>query len=96
MYISATLVLTPLLLDLAAAIPWPGPVPTQAGLIAMGGMSPRPTDAPGSEGIPQELRRRGVQYPPPDNWCGFVDGDYGELGFVSGHECSLIKIQATF
>lgn len=54
-----------------------GPMPTPMGLMASAGMSPRPTEAPGSNGIPLELRKRqAVQYPPPENWCGFVEGDY--------------------
>lgn len=72
-----------LLVDLAVAMPgampWMGPMPTPMGLMASAGMSPRPTDAPGSNGVPVELRRRqNVQYPPPDNWCGFVEGHYGQ------------------
>lgn len=80
---SATLIVVSVLIHLAVAIPWPGPLPTQAGLMAMAGMSPRPTDAPGFEGIPQALRKRNVQYPPPDNWCGFIAGDYSGFGFPS-------------
>lgn len=65
--------------SLAAAMPWIGPMPTPMSLMATAGISPRPTEAPGSNGIPQELRRRqNVQYPPPANWCGFVGGFYGK------------------
>ena len=61
------------------AMPWMGPMPTPMGIMASAGMSPRPTDAPGSNGIPIELRKRqNVEFPPPANWCGLVDGDYGE------------------
>ena len=84
-----TLIVASLLSDLAVAIPWAGPIPTPAGLMAMAGMSPKPTDAPGFEGIPQELRKRNVIYPPPDNWCGFVTGDYGGLGFLPYRSRSL-------
>ncbi|KAG7008101.1 GTpase-activating protein GYP7 [Physcia stellaris] len=53
---------------------------TPLGLMAQAGMSPRPTEAPGLNGIPQELvRRQNVQYPPPPNWCGFVGGDYSNV-----------------
>ena len=49
------------------------------GIMATAGMSPRPTEAPGLNGLPKELvRRANVQYPPPPNWCGFVDGLYSE------------------
>ncbi|KAL6719709.1 hypothetical protein ACLMJK_001630 [Lecanora helva] len=60
------------------AMPWMGPMPTPMGLMASNGISPRPTDAPGSKGMPMELRRRknNVLYPPPLNWCGFIEGDY--------------------
>lgn len=61
-------------------MPLNGPMPTPMGLMATAGMSPRPTEAPGLGGIPQELRRRqDVQYPPPANWCGFVNGLYGQI-----------------
>ncbi|KAK4692670.1 hypothetical protein P7C71_g4577, partial [Lecanoromycetidae sp. Uapishka_2] len=70
-----------LLFEIAVAMPGlmplNGPMPTPMGLMATAGISPRPTEAPGFNGIPQELRRRqDVQYPPPLNWCGFVDGFY--------------------
>ena len=67
-------------LQTSQAIPWIGAMETPLGIMATAGMSPRPTEAPGLNGIPKELMRRAdVQYPPPDNWCGFVDGLYGEL-----------------
>ena len=61
------------------AMPWLGPAPTPMSLMATAGMSPRPTEAPGLNGIPRELRRRQnqYQYPPPPNWCGFIDSLYG-------------------
>ena len=61
------------------AMPWLGPAPTPMSLMATLGMSPRPTEPPGLNGIPRELRRRQnqYQYPPPPNWCGFVDSLYG-------------------
>ena len=69
----------PLLFGIATAMPWLAPMPTPMGLMAIAGVSPRPTEAPGLNGIPQELRRReAVQYPPPANWCGFVNSNYGE------------------
>lgn len=59
-----------------------GAVETQPGLTATNGISPVPTEAPGLNGIPKELRKRAIQsfiYPPPPNWCGMVDGDYREF-----------------
>lgn len=53
------------------------PMPTPMGLVAMAGVSPRPTEAPGLNGMPRELVKR-VLFPPPDNWCGFINGFYGE------------------
>ncbi len=68
-----------LLFRSAIAMPWIAPMPTPIGLMAIAGMSPRPTEAPGLSGIPRELlRREDVQFPPPANWCGFVDSVYGE------------------
>ncbi|KAL8865157.1 MAG: hypothetical protein Q9174_007042 [Haloplaca sp. 1 TL-2023] len=65
--------------DIAVAIAWIGPLPTPAGLVARNGVSPRPTEAPGSKKIPKELRKRqassSLSYPPPASLCGFVDGD---------------------
>ncbi|MCJ1395784.1 hypothetical protein MMC18_008670 [Xylographa bjoerkii] len=59
------------------ATPWQGPTPTPTGLMAQVGISLRPTDAPGLNGIPKELfvRQSEVPFPPPNNWCGFVNGD---------------------
>ena len=58
-----------LVVAMPGAMPWMGPMPTPMGLMASAGMSPRPTDAPGSNGVPVELRRRqNVDYPPPLNW----------------------------
>ena len=55
--------------------------------MAIVGVSPRPTEAPGLNGIPPELRRRqDVQWPPPANWCGFVNSIYG--GFIL-HQVSI-------
>ncbi|CAF9909933.1 MAG: hypothetical protein ALECFALPRED_006112 [Alectoria fallacina] len=69
----------PLFFRIALAMPWIGPMPTPVGLMAIAGVSPRPTEAPGLNGIPQELlRRQDVQYPPPANWCGFVNGIYDD------------------
>ena len=43
------------------------------------GISPPATGAPGLRGILTELvRREYVQWPPPVNWCNFVNGIYGE------------------
>ncbi len=68
-----------LLFQIAIAMPWIGPMPTPIGFMAVAGVSPRPTEAPGLNGIPRELvRRQDVQWPPPANWCGFVSSDYGE------------------
>ena len=65
-----------LLLDLTCAIPWAGPTPTPTGLMAEVGMSLLPTQAPGFNDIPKELlKRQQVPFPPPLNWCGFVNGD---------------------
>lgn len=62
------------------AVPWIAAMETPLGLMATAGMSPRPTEAPGLNGIPQELvRRQNVQYPPPPNWCGFIGGTYNNL-----------------
>ena len=70
------------LLEVTYAMMWSGPQVTPAGLMAMKGMSPRPTQAPGGNGIPRELRKRAEDqylYPPPLNWCGFVEGDYSMI-----------------
>ncbi|KAL8916973.1 MAG: hypothetical protein Q9208_008228 [Pyrenodesmia sp. 3 TL-2023] len=78
MRLSNVVAVTAWLNGITFAIPWIEPLPTPRGLLADAGVSPRPTDAPGINGIPKELRRRqqDVQYPPPDNWCGLVEGDY--------------------
>ncbi|MCJ1463340.1 hypothetical protein MMC07_001947 [Pseudocyphellaria aurata] len=58
-----------LLLPVALAVPWIGATPTpEAGLMAMDGMSPRPTEAPGAGNVPRELLKRDSSYlfPPPD------------------------------
>lgn len=76
---SMALLFASLLFPVVIALPWIGPMPTPIGLMAIAGVSPRPTEAPGLKGIPQELlRRQDVQYPPPANWCGFVNGIYGQ------------------
>ncbi|KAL8800198.1 MAG: hypothetical protein Q9182_005356 [Xanthomendoza sp. 2 TL-2023] len=66
------------LLRSTLAVPWVEPLPTPQGYLFHPGVSPRPTDAPGLNGIPKELVRRqqDVIYPPPPNWCGFITGDY--------------------
>lgn len=73
--------LAPFLYEAASAVPWIEPLPTPQGLLADAGVSPRPTEAPGFNGVPKELIRRqqNILYPPPANWCGFIEGDYGEL-----------------
>lgn len=78
MRLASTFFSTLCLLERSYAMMWSGPQVTPAGLMAMNGMSPRPTQAPGWNGIPEELRKRAGQYlyPPPLNWCGFVEGDY--------------------
>lgn len=66
-----------LLLEMGYAMTWPGPMATPPGLVAIDGISPRPTRAPDPAGIPAKLRKRAsVEYPPPASWCGFVSGDY--------------------
>lgn len=70
-----------LLLPVALAMPWIGATPTPAaGIPAMMGMSPRPTEAPMAGNIPKELLRRDQIYtfPAPPNWCGFVTSDYSK------------------
>ncbi|KAL8704148.1 MAG: hypothetical protein Q9201_002698 [Fulgogasparrea decipioides] len=75
----------PFLLEVAFAVPWIEPLPTPQNILADAGVSPRPTEAPGLHGIPKELMRRqqNVIYPPPANWCGFIDGDYSPLTCVN-------------
>ena len=67
------------LLRTCYAVPWIGAMETPIGIMATAGMSPRPTDAPGFKGIPKELMPRDLAYPPPDNWCGFIEGESSEL-----------------
>lgn len=57
---------------------------TSPGLIGMGDLSPLPTDGPEWNGVPNELRRRAgsIISPPLSNWCGFIDGDYGESDII--------------
>ena len=63
------------------AMPWLGPMETPMGLMATAGISPIPTEAPGLSGIPKELkpRQNALIYPPPNNWCGLVEGLTGAL-----------------
>ena len=64
-------------------MPWNEPGPTPAGLIEMNGMSPRPTEAPGPEGVPHELRKRAmysVVFSPTPSMCGW---------YYSGISCEL-------
>ncbi|KAL8722057.1 MAG: hypothetical protein Q9225_001379 [Loekoesia sp. 1 TL-2023] len=79
MPLSNIVVAASLLNGLTLAIPWIEPLPTPQGLLDAAGVSPRPTEAPGANGIPIELRKRqqSILYPPPDNWCGFIEGNYG-------------------
>lgn len=48
-----------------------GAIETQAGIMPMDGVSPVPTEAPGLNGIPNELQRRAIA---SVNWCGLIDG----------------------
>lgn len=75
--ISSLLIMIPFA---AAMVRIQAAAPTPAASLIMNGISPRPTNPPGSNGVPRELLRRaaGIEFPPPANWCGFVDGDYGE------------------
>lgn len=70
-----------LLFPLALAMPWNGPTPTpEAGIMALNGVSPRPTQAPMVGNIPKELLKRDTySFPPPLSWCGFINGDYGKF-----------------
>lgn len=54
--------------------------PTPAASLIMNGFSPRPTNPPESNGVSRDLLRRaaGIQFPPPNNWCGFIEGDYSQ------------------
>ena len=75
-FISLFLIMTP---SASAVVRLQVAPPTQIASLIMNGVSPRPTDPPGSNGVPRELLRRAtaIQFPPPPNWCGFVTGDYG-------------------
>ena len=76
---SGAIIYASLSFSIATAMPWTGPMPTPMGLMAIAGVSSRPTEAPGLHGVPQELlRREDVLYSPPANWCDFVNGVYGE------------------
>jgi hypothetical protein len=78
------------LLHLSCAIPWAGPAPTPTDLMAEGGITLLPTEAPGLNGIPKELlRREEIPFPPPLNWCGFLDGNPSAYNLSPG---SLIEI----
>lgn len=44
-----------------------GAIETQPGLIAINGISPVPTEVPGLNGIPKELRNRAITASPPSN-----------------------------
>lgn len=58
------------------AMPWVGPMETPVGLMATAGNSPRPTQGPGLDGVPKELklRQQALRYPPPNEWCGLIEG----------------------
>lgn len=58
------------------AMPWVGPMETPVGLMATAGISPRPTQAPGLDDVPKELkpRQQALMYPPPNEWCGLIEG----------------------
>ncbi|KAF3482704.1 uncharacterized protein GIQ15_02028 [Arthroderma uncinatum] len=60
------------------------PAVTPAGMVAVDGMTPKPTPPPGlAAGIPLELAKRQsmgsssllIPFPPPAYYCGLVDGD---------------------
>ncbi|MCJ1480165.1 hypothetical protein MMC06_000319 [Schaereria dolodes] len=85
-----TLASVTLVADLTTAIQWVGAVVTPTGIMAQVGMSLLPTEAPGLNGVPKELfkRQSQVPFPPPKNWCGFVDGDPNDpLSCVSTKNC---------
>ena len=72
-------------MSLVLAVPRLELVPTPTGLMAEVGMSLLPTEAPGQNGIPRELLRRAQPpFPPPVNYCGFINGKPG-TGSISGH-----------
>ncbi|KAL9581187.1 MAG: hypothetical protein Q9212_004051 [Teloschistes hypoglaucus] len=75
----------PSLLHVVSAIPWDELLPTPQGILADAGWTPRPTEAPGLNGVPKELMRRqqDVIYPPPTNWCGFINGDYTTMALAA-------------
>ena len=88
---SLLLALGVLWLRCCQAVPWIGAVETPLGLMATAGMSPRPTGAPGLKGFPKELKpRAGDLFPPPPNWCGFVEGVAGEYGTNTSSPSRLI------
>lgn len=81
----------------ALATQWIGAMETPMGLMADAGISPKPTAAPGFDGIPKELRRRQSNpyaFPPPDNWCGFVSGLYGETAVPTDGRCLAHNIHS--
>lgn len=55
---------------------------TPADLISIDGLSPRPTLGPRQDKLLGMLQRRAdsIISPAPSNWCGFIEGDYGESG----------------
>ncbi|KAL8689161.1 MAG: hypothetical protein Q9224_004707 [Gallowayella concinna] len=88
MRIFNVVILAPSLFGSTLAVPWVEPLPTPQGYLFNAGVSPRPTEAPGLNGIPRELVRRqqDVIYPPPPNWCGFINGDYN-FGDICDASC---------
>ncbi|MCJ1259923.1 hypothetical protein MMC24_007762 [Lignoscripta atroalba] len=70
-----------LLADLVVAVPWLEPVATPTGVMAQVGISLLPTQAPGLGNIPKELLRKqaDLPFPPPVNWCGFVNGQSDDI-----------------
>ena len=60
-------------------------IETQPGITAMDGISPVPTEAPGLNGIPKELRKRATQTSTITSlptWCGSIHGDDREFFFL--------------
>lgn len=80
-FIISFLIMTP---SASAMVRLQAAPPTPIASLIMNGISPRPTDPPGSNGVPRELLRRAtaIQFPPPPNWCGFVTGDYSESSIL--------------
>ena len=80
MRLLSVVALTLALLERTSAIPWVEPLQTPQAYFLQAGVSPRPTEAPGLNGIPKELVRRqqDLIFPPPPDWCGFISGNYGE------------------